>query len=350
MASLIKIVHYLNQFFGGIGSEESADIGVQIQAGPVGPGRLLQQTIDGRGQVVGTIICGDNRAAENWDAVSSQVEQALIEFQPDVVVAGPAFDSGRYGIACARVCIAAKALGIPSVTGMHPDNAGVITHRKEIMAVPTGTSVTEMSTVVQSMATLAEKLASAVELGPAGSEGYIPHGVRLPVVHEKKGYERAIDMVLARIEGRPFVSEVMQSWYEGINPAPPIPDMSEATIGLVACTGMVPKDNPDRLVSGHATQVFRYSVENVSELRVGQWESAHGGFNTTTLNTIDPNYGLPVRTLRKFEDKGAIKGIHPLFFSTVGNQTAVTAGIDIGVRLAKAFDEAGVDGVLMVSG
>jgi len=111
MASIIKIVHYLNQFFGGIGSEESADVGVQTQAGPIGPGRLLQQTIDGRGQVVGTIICGDNQAAENWDTVSSQVEQAFIEFQPDVVMAGPAFDAGRYGIACARVCIVLFNLG-----------------------------------------------------------------------------------------------------------------------------------------------------------------------------------------------------------------------------------------------
>jgi glycine reductase len=350
MASIIKIVHYLNQFFGGIGREESADIGVQIQAGPVGPGRLLQQTIGGRGEVVGTIICGDNQAAEDWDAVSSRVGQALTEFQPDVVIAGPAFDSGRYGIACARVCIAAKALGIPSVTGMHPDNAGVITHRKEIMAIPTGTSVADMPAIFKNMVTLAEKLISGTELGPAGSEGYIPHGIRLPVTHEKKGYERAVDMVLARIEGRPFVSEVMQSWYENINPAPPIADLSEATIGLVACTGMVPKDNPDRLVSGHATQAFRYSLENVSELRVGAWESAHGGFNTTTLNTVDPNYGLPVRTLRKFEGQGVIKGIHPFFFSTVGNQTAVSAGVDIGARIAKEFDEAGVNGVLMVSG
>ena len=43
----MRVVHYLNQFFGGIGGEEFASTGVSSQEGAIGPGRLLQQLIDG---------------------------------------------------------------------------------------------------------------------------------------------------------------------------------------------------------------------------------------------------------------------------------------------------------------
>lgn len=54
------MVRYLNQFFSGIGGEEKADVGLQVQDGPVGPGIGLQQALGDRGRVVATIICGDN--------------------------------------------------------------------------------------------------------------------------------------------------------------------------------------------------------------------------------------------------------------------------------------------------
>ena len=38
-----RVVHYVNQFFGGVGGEDKADIPPRHQSGPVGPGRLLQE-------------------------------------------------------------------------------------------------------------------------------------------------------------------------------------------------------------------------------------------------------------------------------------------------------------------
>ncbi len=60
MAGPIRAVHYLNQFYGGIGGEDKANVPVEVQEGPVGPGRPLEQLFDGQGTVVATIICGDN--------------------------------------------------------------------------------------------------------------------------------------------------------------------------------------------------------------------------------------------------------------------------------------------------
>ena len=45
----IKVVHYLNQFFGGLGGEEQAYAPVQVKEGPVGPGRALQAALKDQG-------------------------------------------------------------------------------------------------------------------------------------------------------------------------------------------------------------------------------------------------------------------------------------------------------------
>ena len=41
----MRIVHYLNQFFGGRGGEEAAHLPPHIQDGAVGPGRLLDPSL-----------------------------------------------------------------------------------------------------------------------------------------------------------------------------------------------------------------------------------------------------------------------------------------------------------------
>jgi len=37
----MRIVHYLNQFFGGLGGEEKAGTGLESRDGAVGPGKVL---------------------------------------------------------------------------------------------------------------------------------------------------------------------------------------------------------------------------------------------------------------------------------------------------------------------
>jgi len=126
--------------------------------------------------------------------------------------------------------------------------------------------------------------------------------------------------------------------------------LADATIAFVVSTGMVPKGNPERMPSARATEAFRYSIEGLQELKVEEWESAHGGFNIAFLNRVNPNYGLPLPSLRHLEAEGVIKNIHPYFYSTVGNQTAVSAAKEIGSRVAQELKAAGVDAVLEVAG
>jgi len=124
----------------------------------VGPGKALQQAIASNGTVVATIVARDNYVIEETSAALKSLDAAIARFKPDVIVAGPAFEAGRYGLACAEVCKAAQDRGVPAVTVMYPDNPGVLTHRKKTICVPTGTSPTEMPAVLRKMAQIGLKL------------------------------------------------------------------------------------------------------------------------------------------------------------------------------------------------
>jgi glycine reductase complex component B subunit gamma len=350
MKQPVRVVHYVNQFFGGLGGEERAQTPLEVREGPVGPGRALQQALGAEGTVVATLVCGDDYVAEREEAAGAGMRDALQRYQPDLVLAGPAFDSGRYGLGCALACRVARSLGIHAVTAMYPDNAAIITHRRELLAVPTGLNITEMRDIVARMVALGLKVVRGEQLGPALEEGYIPHGVRTLVTKDRAGYERAVDMLLARVAGRPFVSEISVQQYERVTPAPPVADLSRATIGIVVSTGIVPRGNPDRLPGARALTAGRYSIDGLARLDVGDWESAHGGFNTKVLNTENPDYALPLATLRALEAEGVIGGVYPWIFSTVGNQTAVGPARAIGQLAAAEFRDAGVAVALQVSG
>jgi glycine reductase len=320
-----------------------------MKEGAIGPGRALQAALGDEATVAVTIVAGDNYFTEETGTATQAAGELLDRVKPDVLVAGPAFDAGRYGLACAEMCRLAQARGIKAVTGMHPDNAGVLTYRKEILAVSTGTDATQMAQVLARMGGLALRLVRGEELSAAQEEGYVPRGFRREVMHEKYGYERAVDMLVARLTGKPYVTEMMLTGYDIITPAPPLPDLSDAVIGLVSTGGLVPRGNRDRLVGSRTEHFFTYDVSEVDSLSVDAWESVHGGFGTLILNTKDPNYAMPLSTVRHLERQGTIKGVHPQFFSTTGNGAAVSVARRMGGEIAADLNENHVDGVLLVA-
>ncbi|EQF02303.1 glycine/sarcosine/betaine reductase selenoprotein B family protein, partial [Clostridioides difficile] len=57
--SKIRVVHYINNFFAGIGGEEKADIPPEKRAGVVGPGIAFQSQFNDDAEIISTVICGD---------------------------------------------------------------------------------------------------------------------------------------------------------------------------------------------------------------------------------------------------------------------------------------------------
>ena len=161
----MKAVHYLNQFFAGMGGEEQAETPPTRLEGAVGPGRGLQAELDAV-EIVATLACGDDYFAEHENEALSALLEMLAEIAPDVLVAGPAFGSGRYGYACARLAAEVAAGGIPSVAAMHEENPGVEAAGAAYV-VPTAVNVAGMRDALPRLGALASALASGREIGRA---------------------------------------------------------------------------------------------------------------------------------------------------------------------------------------
>jgi glycine reductase len=344
----LGIVHYLNQFFAGIGGEGAAYRPVEVRREPVGAARALAAAVGPDAAVIATIVGGDNYVAEERDRAREGVRTALRALRPDVVVAGPAFEAGRYSIACAEVCRVAAAEGIPAVTAMHPAAPGVLLYRAEVLVVPTGPSAADMGQVIPRLSRLALKLARREPLGPAEVEGYLPRGIRRPGPRDGPGWKRALNMLEAKLAGRPFVSEVPYQAPEVVAPAPPVPALSRIPIALVTTGGLVPKGNPDGQTAGNAQRYFRYPIGQLETLRPGEWEAYHTGY-FTHLVAQNPNYVLPLGYLRELERAGVIGSVHPYAYTLPGVSTPVARARCLGAGIAAQLREGQVGGCLLVS-
>jgi betaine reductase len=348
MEEPLRVVHYVNQFFGGLGGEDSANVGVRLTDGAIGAGRALQQTFADQGTVMVTLICGDNYMHDQRDRALAELEVHMQELHPDVVVAGPAFGAGRYGLACVEVCKIAHALGFPAVTGMHPDNPGAQSPSSEIVMVPTGETSADMVAALAAMTRLALKLGRGGELGPAEIEGYLPRGVRR--VHDRQlpGYQRALDMLRAKLHASPFVTEVPIHIPERVAPAAPLADLSTATIAMVTTGGLVRKGNPDKQVSAIATRYYRHSVAELRSLSGQDWEAYHAGYFNHIVNA-NPNYILPLNFLRDLEAEDSIGRVFQWIYALPGVSTPVATSRAMGQSIAQDLREGQVDGCLLVA-
>ena len=94
----IKVVHYINNFFAGVGGEEMAHIEPEIKPGVIGPGIFLQNYLGNEYEVVATAICGDSYFGENLSDAKSKIIDMIKIYEPDLFIAGPAFNAA-FGIA-----------------------------------------------------------------------------------------------------------------------------------------------------------------------------------------------------------------------------------------------------------
>jgi glycine reductase len=346
---VIKVVHYLNQFFGQIGGEDQADVPPQVKEGSVGPGKAFDAAFGEAATIVGTVICGDNYFAENTEQATREVLELIKSFEPDLVVAGPAFNAGRYGPACGAVCQAVtRDLGIPAITGMYPENPGVELYGKDIFCVQTGSSAAGMRQAVPVIAKLGLRLATNAEIGSPEEEGYLPRGVRKPSWAAKNGAARAVEMLLAKIKGEPFVTELPMPAFDKVAPAAPVADLAHAVIALVTEGGIVPKGNPDRLESARATKYLQYSLEHIDDLSGEAFQSVHGGYSTVSANQ-DPDRVLPVDALRDLERDGEIGSLYESFYTTTGNGTSLENSRKFGKEIAERLIASGVQAAILTS-
>jgi glycine reductase complex component B subunit gamma len=348
-ARTLRVVCYLNQFFGQLGGEEKAGIGPQAMDGAVGAARAVQQALGNDGAVVATVLCGDNYAAEQPERAVTELTALVAAARPDLLVAGPAFLAGRYGVACGALCAAVQAkLKIPAVTGMHPENPGVELYRRPVYVVQTGAEATRMLPEVKRLVALGLKLARGEAIGGPAAEGYFARGVTRNVMADTAAADRAVSMLLEKLAGRPFASEVPRPAFPPV-PAPRLVKTLEgATIALVTDGGLVPRGNPDGIEALNATRYGAYSIEGKTSLEAAQYDNPHRGYDTTWVKQ-DPHRLVPVDVARELEQRGAIGKLHETVYSTVGVATTLAQSARMGQEIAEKLRAAGVDAVILTS-
>ena len=342
-----KIVFYTNQFFGQIGGEDQAGVPPSFREGPVGPANLLAETL--KGEITATVICGDNYYAENIEKVREVIFGELEKLRPDMLIAGPAFNAGRFGVACGDICSAvSERLGIPTVTGMYPENPGVDMYRSNTVIVETGHSAAQMKKAALAMTAVANKLLRGEALLLPEEEGYIPRGIRVNIFKDDTGAVRAVDMLLSKLAGKPYKSEVPLPDYKAITPAPGVADIRSAKVALLTTGGIVPFGNPDRLPAATSKFFKAYRIKELDALESGKFIAVHAGYDPVYAND-NPNLVAPLDLLKRFEKSGAIGELYEDMIVTTGNSTSVADATRMGADIAVKLAESGVQAAILTS-
>jgi len=177
---------------------------------------------------------------------------------------------------------------------------------------------------------------------------HVPWGSKENIITDTLASERAIRLLLKKMNGEPVASEITFTELDLVAPAPPITNLKEATIALITEGGLVPGDNPDAIPSSRATKYGKYRVAALLEQGCKKFISIHRGFDTTFVNE-DCNRLLPVDVLADMEKEGVFKRIYPFFFSTTGVATTIENAHRIGRGIASELVAEGVTGALVAA-
>ncbi len=345
----MRIVHYVNQFFGGIGGEEQASARLEARDGAVGPGKLLEQLLGGDAKVVTTLICGDNYAVENQDAMVADALETIRAAKADLFVAGPCFQAGRYGMAAGALCSAVQSkLSIPVITSMADENPGADLYREFLYIVDSGASAAKMREVLMTMANLARKMMSKAPIGSPKEEGYLTRGLIRDQFVEKTAGERLVDMVLVKVKGEPFESEMVPTAFAPVPMPPSVKDLTKAKIMLITDGGLVPKGNPDKIQNLAATRWGSYSIDGCDDLKGEDYEISHGGYDAQFVKQ-DPDRLVPLDVMRQLEREGVIGELYDEFLSTSGLANPLSNTRRMGREMAAKAKQLGIDAIILTS-
>jgi glycine reductase len=282
----------------------------------------------------------------------------------DIFVAGPAFRAGRYGVACGHICKAVQEkFKVPVVTSMNEENPGVDMFKKDMPVFIGGKSAAKMRGDVKAMANYANKILKGEATLGAEAEGYFVRGIRHQVWLQGEeavpAAVRGVDMLVKKLNGQPYKTELVIPKTDWVPIAPPVVDLSKAKIALATSGGIVPVENPDRIQSASATRWGKYDISMLDRLPAAgddcpasspykAYKTIHAGYDPAAADA-DPNVCVPLDALRAYEKEGKIGSIHKYFYSTVGTGTTQAEAARMGREIVEHLKADGVDAVIMTS-
>jgi glycine reductase len=238
-------------------------------------------------------------------------------------------------------------LGKPAITGMYHQNAALELYR-DVLIVPTSASSVGMKDAISAMSRLALKLGRGEPFGSAAAEGYFPRGRRVNTLVEGSASSRALDLLMARLAGSPFNTEVRLPKYDQVPPPAPVSDPSRMRLAVVTEAGLVPMGNPDRLEWVRAAKWFKYSIDGMDSLKAGEYEVVHGGYDA--VHTLaNPNRMVPVDALRELVRRGEIGELLESYYVTCGNHGVLSQMAQHARQIAQDLLAREVNAALLVA-
>jgi glycine reductase len=231
---------------------------------------------------------------------------------------------------------------------MYGENPGVDGYRKYVQIVRTKNSALGMREAVPPMISLALKLWNREPVGTPDQEGYFPQGIRKNVVKDRMAAHRAVDLLMKKIRGEAFETEIPFPAIDRVVPPPAVSDLKAATIALVTEGGLVPSGNPDNVPYARATRYEKYSIKDLDTFSPDRFITVHRGIDRKYINER-PNRLLPLDAMRELEREGVFKKLFPYYFVTTGVATTVDNGRKIGAGIAAELRASGVTGVILTA-
>jgi len=341
-----RVVCYINQFFAQIGGEDKAHIGFNATEEAIGPAKLFQSLLADDCRIVGTVYCGDNYFAENGDSAAEEGLALIEKLKPDFLIAGPAFNAGRYGLNCGKITsFAGQRLGIPTITGMYPENPAVDLFRKDTYIVKTGILASGMAAAAAKMAGIALRLLKKEPVGGAIAEGYIPRDIIRNEEQAHNAAHRAIEMVLNKIHGKSFESELLPPVFDEVEPAKPVTDIKNTRLAVVTDGGLIPVENPDRLKPNGSSTWGQY---NWDKLMSEKHFVIHSGYDGTWVME-NPYRLIPMDVLRELAHEGELGAVDPYIYVTCGNCASVSGSKRKGQEIAARLREENIQAAILTS-
>lgn len=352
---MLKSVHYINQFFGQVGGEEMADFEPVLYEGALGCTGIFN-SLAGNVEVISTIVCGDNFFASRKEEALERILSMLENVSFDFFVAGPAFNAGRYGIACGEVCRAVQErFAVPAVTSMNEENPGVQLFSKDVYIMRGGKRATFMKQDMEKLVSFSEKIALKQPVLPAVMEGYFPRGVRHEVFLEDLGMkpvmasDRAFEMLLAKLRGGVYQTELPMPALDRVPIAPAVKSLRDVRLALVTSGGIVPRNNPDRIQSCSATKWGKYDISSLaSGLPAPEYKTIHAGYDPGEADR-NPNVVVPLDAVRRYQSEGRLGEVDEFFYTTVGTGTTQGEAARMGREIAALLHERNIGAVLLTA-
>lgn len=346
-----KGVLYINQFFAGIGGEDKADFHPKLIEEAVGPALALNSMLEDA-KITHTVVCGDNFMGSNTKEAIELISKFLDSIEFDFFVAGPAFQAGRYGVACGTICkFVSEKYNVPVFTSMHCENPGVEMFKQEMIIFQGGRSAASMKEDMKLISGYINRVFKNEKLKSAEIEKYFGRGIRhqtKPCDCRDNASKRAVDMLLKKLKGETYVSELIIPKLEKITPAEPLKNLSKSKIAIVTSGGIVPVDNPDRIQSASATRWGMYDISGDERLLPKVYKTIHAGYDPAAADA-NPNVCVPLDALRAYEKEGVIGSVDSHFYSTVGTGTTEAEAKRMAEEILVHLKEHNVDGVILTS-